>query len=60
MIDVVVFDLAGVLLDFRGAESVARLSGGRIGRAEFDRFWGSRRADASPRVLGYAPARSIP
>jgi HAD superfamily hydrolase (TIGR01509 family) len=46
LIDVVVFDLADVLLEFRGVESVARLSAGRIGPAEFARFWRSRWADA--------------
>jgi putative hydrolase of the HAD superfamily len=46
LIDAVVFDLAGVLLEFAGVESVARLSGGRIGPAEFARFWGSPWADA--------------
>jgi putative hydrolase of the HAD superfamily len=34
-----VFDLAGVLLDFGGGESLAALSGGRIGAEEFSRFW---------------------
>lgn len=33
------FDLAGVLLDFGGIESVTRLSAGRAGVAAFDRFW---------------------
>lgn len=33
------FDLAGVLLDFGGVESVARLSAGRASVAAFDRFW---------------------
>ena len=34
-----VFDLAGVLLDFGGVESVYRMSGRRIGEKEFFRFW---------------------
>jgi putative hydrolase of the HAD superfamily len=34
-----VFDLAGVLLDFGGVESLARMSDGRIGEAAFSRFW---------------------
>lgn len=34
-----VFDLAGVLLDFGGPESVYRMSGRRIGDKEFFRFW---------------------
>ncbi len=34
-----VFDLAGVLLDFRGPESLYKLSDGRIGDEEFFRFW---------------------
>jgi HAD superfamily hydrolase (TIGR01509 family) len=34
-----VFDLAGVLLDFGGPESLHRLSEGRIGNDEFFRFW---------------------
>ena len=42
----VVFDLADVLLDFAGLESLARLSGGRIGPAEFSRLWSSPLADA--------------
>src|SRR5262245_29478780 len=42
----VVFDLADVLFDFAGPESLARLSNGRISRAEFDRLWTSPLADA--------------
>jgi glucose-1-phosphatase len=34
-----VFDLAGVLLDFGGPESLHKLSDGRIGDEEFFRFW---------------------
>jgi putative hydrolase of the HAD superfamily len=34
-----VFDLAGVLLDFGGIESVEELSGGRVGAEDFSRFW---------------------
>lgn len=34
-----VFDLAGVLLDFRGPESLHKLSDGRVGNEEFFRFW---------------------
>lgn len=34
-----VFDLAGVLLDFGGVESVHKLSDGRVGDEEFFRFW---------------------
>ena len=34
-----VFDLAGVLLDFGGPESLHKLSDGRIGNEEFFRFW---------------------
>lgn len=34
-----VFDLAGVLLDFGGPESLYKLSDGRIGDEEFFRFW---------------------
>jgi glucose-1-phosphatase len=34
-----VFDLAGVLLDFGGPESVYRMSDRRIGEKEFFRFW---------------------
>ena len=34
-----VFDLAGVLLDFRGPESVYKMSDRRIGDKEFSRFW---------------------
>jgi putative hydrolase of the HAD superfamily len=34
-----VFDLAGVLLDFGGLESLRDLSGGRVGEEEFARFW---------------------
>jgi putative hydrolase of the HAD superfamily len=36
---VLVFDLAGVLLDFRGVESLHALSDGRIGVDAFGRFW---------------------
>jgi HAD superfamily hydrolase (TIGR01509 family) len=42
----VVFDLADVLFDFAGRESLAQLSGGRIGPAEFSRLWSSPLADA--------------
>ena len=34
-----VFDLAGVLLDFGGVESVHKLSDGRVGEEKFFRFW---------------------
>ena len=34
-----VFDLGGVLLDFGGVESIARLSRGQVGVEDFDRFW---------------------
>jgi glucose-1-phosphatase len=34
-----VFDLAGVLLDFGGVESLRALSDGRVGAGEFGRFW---------------------
>jgi glucose-1-phosphatase len=34
-----VFDLAGVLLDFGGVESVYKMSDRRIGEKEFFRFW---------------------
>src|SRR5687768_4077696 len=34
-----VFDLAGVLLDFGGPESLHKLSDGRIGDEEFFNFW---------------------
>lgn len=34
-----VFDLAGVLLDVGGIESLRNLSGGRVGEEEFGRFW---------------------
>ena len=34
-----VFDLAGVLLDFGGPESVYKMSDRRIGEKEFFRFW---------------------
>jgi len=34
-----VFDLAGVLLDFGGIESLDELSGGRISAEAFGRFW---------------------
>lgn len=34
-----VFDLAGVLLDFGGIESLSKLSDGRVGEEEFGRFW---------------------
>jgi glucose-1-phosphatase len=34
-----VFDLAGVLLDFDGIASLRDLSGGRVGEEEFGRFW---------------------
>jgi hypothetical protein len=42
----VVFDLADVLFDFAGPESLARVSSGRIGPAEFSRLWSSPLADA--------------
>jgi len=42
----VVFDLAGVLLDFQGAESVARLSNGRVSATDFSRFWTTPLSDA--------------
>jgi len=42
----VVFDLADVLLEFSGPESLAQLSGGRIGPDDFTRFWSSPLADA--------------
>jgi glucose-1-phosphatase len=42
----VLFDLADVLLEFRGHESVARFSGGRVGPDEFGKFWASPAADA--------------
>jgi putative hydrolase of the HAD superfamily len=38
-----VFDLAGVLLDFGGPESVYRMSGRRVGEKEFFRFWSGSR-----------------
>jgi putative hydrolase of the HAD superfamily len=38
-----VFDLAGVLLDFRGPESVSALSEGRSGEEEFFRLWSDAR-----------------
>jgi glucose-1-phosphatase len=34
-----VFDLAGVLLDFRGPESVYKMSDRRVSEKEFFRFW---------------------
>jgi putative hydrolase of the HAD superfamily len=34
-----VFDLAGVLVDIRGPESLERLSEGRVTRDDFFRFW---------------------
>jgi putative hydrolase of the HAD superfamily len=34
-----VFDLAGVLLDFRGPDSLHAMSDGRLGEVEFFRFW---------------------
>jgi putative hydrolase of the HAD superfamily len=34
-----VFDLAGVLLDFGGPESVHAMSNGRVDRTKFFRFW---------------------
>ena len=34
-----VFDLAGVLLDFGGVESLHKLSDGRVEQNEFFRFW---------------------
>lgn len=41
-----VFDLAGVLLDFGGLESIDELSGGRTGAEAFSLFWSrSRFAD---------------
>lgn len=41
----VVFDLADVLLDFAGPESLSRLSNGRVGPNEFHRLWLSPLAD---------------
>lgn len=38
-----VFDLGGVLLDFRGLESLSELSNGRVGAEEFTRFWSDSR-----------------
>jgi HAD superfamily hydrolase (TIGR01509 family) len=38
-----VFDLAGVLLDFGGVESVHKLSDGHVGEDEFFRFWSEAR-----------------
>jgi glucose-1-phosphatase len=38
-IRVLVFDLAGVLLDFRGVESVRDLSGGLVDSHAFGQFW---------------------
>jgi len=40
------FDLADVLLDFAGPESLARTSSGRIGPVEFSRLWSSPLANA--------------
>jgi glucose-1-phosphatase len=45
-VSAVVFDLAGVLLDFQGAESIARLSDGRVSAADFSRFWTTPLSDA--------------
>jgi HAD superfamily hydrolase (TIGR01509 family) len=42
-IRVLVFDLGGVLLDFRGVESLNELSNGRVGVEEFSRFWSDSR-----------------
>jgi hypothetical protein len=39
-IKAIIFDLVGVLLDFRGPEKVLELSEGRIGAANFAKFWG--------------------
>lgn len=39
----VVFDLAGVLLDFGGPESVYKMSDRRVGENEFFRFWSEAR-----------------
>lgn len=36
---VLIFDLSGVLVGIRGPESLAELSGGRITREDFFRFW---------------------
>jgi len=36
---ILLFDLAGVLLDFRGIESILEISAGTISSAEFGRFW---------------------
>lgn len=45
-IQALVFDLAGVLLDFGGLDSIAELSGGRTGAEAFSLFWSrSRWAD---------------
>jgi putative hydrolase of the HAD superfamily len=38
-IKAILFDLAGVLLDFRGPDSVYKMSNGRINRLSFDEFW---------------------
>ncbi len=38
-IKAILFDLAGVLLDFRGPDSVYEMSNGRINRSSFDEFW---------------------
>jgi HAD superfamily hydrolase (TIGR01509 family) len=43
IIRALVFDLAGVLLDFGGPESLHKLSDGRIGDEEFFRFWSEAR-----------------
>lgn len=42
----VVFDLADVLFEFAGPESLAALSDGRVGPAEFSGLWSSPLADA--------------
>lgn len=38
-----VFDLGGVLIDYRGVESLHALSTGRVGAEEFTRFWSDSR-----------------
>jgi HAD superfamily hydrolase (TIGR01509 family) len=38
-----VFDLGGVLIDYRGVESLHALSNGRVGAEEFTRFWSDSR-----------------
>jgi putative acetyltransferase len=38
-IKAILFDLAGVLLDFRGPDSISELSNGLINSSSFDEFW---------------------